>query len=154
MRYVCVQGLGTAEQRAHGDALAQLLVHPRSRWMAEVLRARHDASDQEDRGTDLDGASAEPGPEEDFKALAQAADYSHQSHNANPEVGSQAKTSIEMDRNAASAEVGYRTALAKLLLDVELSEAKGDLLIGAPADNKEFGWVWNTAEPPAVLTSA
>ena len=82
-------------------------------------------------------------PEEAFRAVAQAADYSHQAHHSHPELGSRAKTAIEVDRNAAASEAGYATALVRLLTDAKAPEAKSDLLIGAPNERREaFRWVW------------
>lgn len=97
-------------------------------------------------------------PDDAFQALAKAADYSNRSHHGRPELGRQAKTKIEMDRNAAAVEAGYHTALTKLLRDEQLAEAKSDVLIGMPLRSRpEFHWVWqkdrqchpSAAEPAA-----
>eukprot|EP00951_Prasinocladus_malaysianus_P048175 scaffold655459_cov57-Prasinocladus_malaysianus.AAC.1 len=81
--------------------------------------------------------------QEDFKDLARAADYSHESHSSNPELDRVAKANIEIDRNQACAEAGYRTALTQLLKGAELGEVKNDILIGAPETRSDFGWIWH-----------
>eukprot|EP00873_Tetraselmis_striata_P022515 jgi/Tetstr1/442779/TSEL_030864.t1 len=118
------QGLGTADQLERSRQLAAALSHPRSAWLRSAL------------------ASGAAPPEEAFADLAQAADFSHESHHARPELAAAAKRVVELDRIAAAAEAGYRTALARLLHHED--DAKTDLLVGVPADSvpDRFGWGW------------
>ena len=73
----------------------------------------------------------------------QAADYSHRDNHSHPELAQLAKANIEMDRLLAAAEVGYSTALLRLLQPAMTTKA--DVLVGAPrelVDAGELRWVW------------
>lgn len=76
-----------------------------------------------------------------FLMLSQAADISHTESHSHADLARLAKTNVELDRNQAMQEAGYRTWLTHLVRP-ELHLFKSDLLIGLPQERigAYFDW--------------
>lgn len=150
------------------------LQHPRSEWMRRSMTApalpvsaaddtspSSPASDVQTSTNHAAEMQAAPGAawppalpvaaaqvQQQYEALARAADYSHRdlaaagSSSSYSHTAVLAKSNLELDRAQAMAEEGYATAMVRLLQPSLTS--KVEVLVGVPheACGRRFSWPW------------
>ncbi|CAD7702304.1 unnamed protein product [Ostreobium quekettii] len=118
------QGKDAAQREGRAQRTPQVR-HPRSQWMRTALRE----------------------PEQQFKLLAKIGDFALSTASTPTALEEDAETvsrlcklHLEIDRNEAAKEVGYRVGLFKAIHHDRM--AKGDVLAGVPEERIEWQEVW------------